>query len=395
MADAYLSPQARRRAALSQALLSGAMTAPQGGMVGRYYVGEGIGSGMTRIGQALLADRMGHSADAAESEYRAGEQAKRQEAMTALVDSITKPREEVLENYTGDLSGLSRTQMRQPTSQEIGAALLKYQGDTGQEIDKNMLSLLAPTAAGARDDALGVLLRKGNNVFQTTKRGDLINLGEGFDAPTRVLDLGGELVITPTSGAPKPIAKFGKGLKPEDTPQAAADKAGAQAAAEAEARAKADRDAAKTDAVKSAVEVGQILDQVDSLLGKGTGSTVGTVIAGIRKKTNNANAQDVADQQLQVLSANLLGEFARSKILGPNPSEGDRKVYEQMAGQIGDTTLDQKVRRAAVKAIRDMAQTRAGNAPKQSTGPAAGQIVDGYRFKGGNPNDQNNWEPAK
>jgi len=45
-----------------------------------------------------------------------------------------------------------------------------------------------------------------------------------------------------------------------------------------------------------------------------------------------------------------------------------------------------------------------GNVPKKTTSetssktttaaPKAGDIVDGYRFKGGDPNDQKNWEPA-
>ena len=30
----------------------------------------------------------------------------------------------------------------------------------------------------------------------------------------------------------------------------------------------------------------------------------------------------------------------------------------------------------------------------QGGGPQPGQVVNGYRFKGGNPNDQNSWEPV-
>lgn len=31
--------------------------------------------------------------------------------------------------------------------------------------------------------------------------------------------------------------------------------------------------------------------------------------------------------------------------------------------------------------------------PPRSTGPQVGQMINGYRFKGGNPNDRNSWEP--
>lgn len=33
--------------------------------------------------------------------------------------------------------------------------------------------------------------------------------------------------------------------------------------------------------------------------------------------------------------------------------------------------------------------------PGQVAGPKAGDVEDGYRFKGGNPADQNNWEPVQ
>lgn len=32
--------------------------------------------------------------------------------------------------------------------------------------------------------------------------------------------------------------------------------------------------------------------------------------------------------------------------------------------------------------------------PSSSSGPQIGQVFNGYRFKGGNPNDRNSWEPA-
>ncbi len=35
------------------------------------------------------------------------------------------------------------------------------------------------------------------------------------------------------------------------------------------------------------------------------------------------------------------------------------------------------------------------NAPANTSGPSIGTVEDGYRFKGGNPQDPNNWEPAQ
>ena len=37
-------------------------------------------------------------------------------------------------------------------------------------------------------------------------------------------------------------------------------------------------------------------------------------------------------------------------------------------------------------------QSTAPAAPAEQAGPQAGQVYDGFRFKGGNPNDPNAWE---
>src|SRR5574343_134962 len=140
MADTYASRDARRRAAMAEALMGSAMTAPQGGMVGRYYVGEGIGSGLTRIGQALLASRIGKRADDTEAEYQAGQKAARAKSMEDLVSTISTPVTDVRETADGG----GPMPMRKPSNQEIGAALLKYQNETGMEVPKDLVGLLAP-----------------------------------------------------------------------------------------------------------------------------------------------------------------------------------------------------------------------------------------------------------
>lgn len=359
MADTYASRDARRRAAMAEALLSNSMTAPQGGMVGRYYVGEGIGGGLARIGQALMANRIGGKADEAEAEYQAGQRAARAKSMNDLVSTISTPVTDVRE--TAD--GVGPMPMRKPSNQEIGAALLKYQNDTGSEIPKDIIGLMAP-GAGGNDTAFGSTLRKDGRTFQLTKSGQLIDLGEGFDEPTRVLDLGGQLVVTPTSGVPKPVATFSKGVSPDKVydVNAAPDKAAAVAAAEAEARAKAERDQVARDAEKAQSDINAILGEAEGLIGKGTGSAFGALMSDLRVKTNSANEKDAVNARLKVLSGNLLGEFAKSKILGTNPTDPDRKMYEEMAGKIGDPTLDPSVRFAALDQVRKMAAARAASA---------------------------------
>lgn len=46
--------------------------------------------------------------------------------------------------------------------------------------------------------------------------------------------------------------------------------------------------------------------------------------------------------------------------------------------------------------IRERDRLQLGGQPGQSSGmPAPGDVVDGYRFKGGNPSDANNWEEVR
>lgn len=45
--------------------------------------------------------------------------------------------------------------------------------------------------------------------------------------------------------------------------------------------------------------------------------------------------------------------------------------------------------------VRVLVQPNDGSHPMgPASGPQPGQVVNGYRFKGGNPNDRNSWEPA-
>ena len=302
-----VTSKADRTRALAQALMQGAVTPPQGQMIGRYYVGEGVGSGLTRIGQALLANRMYGKADDADKELAAQKAGKAQAAYDSLVRSVGQ---QDADGVPVDGVGPVIPHKRNATQQEIGAALLKYQQDTGIQPDKNVVGLLAPGADGSNDKAFGNTLRRNGHTFQLTKTGELIDLGEGFDEPTRALDVGGAFVIQPTLGAPRTIGTVDKGVSPDA--KFKVDTAPAVAGAEAAARAAAGRDQENIGKVQEIQAPLNIVDRMAKLASDGAytgslgdkavmyGKTKG--IGKTDKKYDNSKAIDQLQTDLLMMS---------------------------------------------------------------------------------------------
>lgn len=82
------------------------------------------------------------------------------------------------------------------------------------------------------------------------------------------------------------------------------------------------------------------------------------------------------------------------------PQEARQRLLENYADnwEKMDFMEKKELQSKGIKTYEDYVKYRdrvAGVAPSQSTGsggPAVGTIMDGYRFKGGNPADKNNWE---
>lgn len=164
------------------------------------------------------------------------------------------------------------------------------------------------------------------------------------------------------------------------------------------------KETAKADAARSAdvikkigdeKEVGRILDMAVPLLDEATESLAGAAVdaAGRVVGVSTKGAQSAA--RLKALEGALIMKMPRME--GPQ-SNMDQMLYRQMAAQIGDATVPAEVRKAAVETLRGLNQRYSGAQQSQQPaqqGPSAGQVEDGYRFKGGNPADPNNWEPAR
>lgn len=83
-----------------------------------------------------------------------------------------------------------------------------------------------------------------------------------------------------------------------------------------------------------------------------------------------------------------LGGDGKPVISFPNNPEA-HAFYVKRVSELSDQKVRQAVKRKAL--TKDYLPEETPTAPKQAM-PKEGDVVDGYRFKGGNPADKNNWE---
>lgn len=149
--------------------------------------------------------------------------------------------------------------------------------------------------------------------------------------------------------------------------------------------------------VKDANDVLGILDQAEPLLKDATNSYLGVGADLAARSIGLSTAGAKASAKLKVLQGALVSKMP--KMSGPQ-SDKDVQLYREMAGQIGDATIPAEQRLAAIQEVRALNEKYAGQAsaaPSQRQQPARrsvlkGQVIDGYRFKGGDPAQQSNWE---
>jgi hypothetical protein len=152
---------------------------------------------------------------------------------------------------------------------------------------------------------------------------------------------------------------------------------------------------------QDASDVLALLDQATPLIDKATSSYGGAGVDQAARVFGISTQGSQAASQLKALEGMLVSKMP--KMSGPQ-SDKDVLLYKQMAGQIGDPTVPKENKVAAMETIREINQrylNQAGGAqlrPQQQAAKPApksvlkGQVMDGYRFKGGNPADPNAWE---
>jgi len=137
-------------------------------------------------------------------------------------------------------------------------------------------------------------------------------------------------------------------LGPDGKPVQAKPAAGA-AAASSGARTKDAQDALAT--------IGMAEKLINQATGSGIGSAIDAAAAFVGKSTPGAQA----GAKLKALEGDLVAKMP--KMSGPQ-SDKDVLLYRQMAGQIGDPTVPNETKRAALETIRQMQERYAGVQPE-------------------------------
>jgi hypothetical protein len=127
-------------------------------------------------------------------------------------------------------------------------------------------------------------------------------------------------------------------------------------------------------------DVLSLLDEVDALLPKSTGSTLGAAADWTAGAFGHATEGAKTVAQLKMIQGALVAKMP--KMTGPQ-SDKDVLLYREMAGQVGDSSLPVETRQAAASMLRKLNEKYAGmqegdslNAPKRGGG-ATGSWGDG------------------
>lgn len=109
--------------------------------------------------------------------------------------------------------------------------------------------------------------------------------------------------------------------------------------------------------VGDAKDVLGLLDEVDKLIPKATGSLAGAGVDQAARFFGASTSGAEATAQLKTLQGALIGKMP--KMSGPQ-SDKDVQLYREMAGQVADPTIPRSTRQAAADTIRSLNEKYAG-----------------------------------
>lgn len=146
---------------------------------------------------------------------------------------------------------------------------------------------------------------------------------------------------------------------------------------------------AKVDDASDALSV---INQAEALIGKATGSGIGSLVDRAQNVFGGTNEGAKAAAQLQALEGVLVSKMP--KMSGPQ-SDKDVALYRQMAANIGDPKIPAAQKQAALDTVREIQERYAGvpkDASRPPVAPKPGATDGGYVYIGGDPASPSSWK---
>jgi hypothetical protein len=146
------------------------------------------------------------------------------------------------------------------------------------------------------------------------------------------------------------------------------------------------------------------IESINDLIDKSMSSGLEARVKGITSgEFGKQDESFTATAELQPIQAQIKG-LAKSLVGAGAISDYEQKMMEGAAGAIADPRTPTEARKAALRVVYDINQKAIAKYPdllqrleqsKTASGPTIGTVQDGYRFKGGDPAQANNWEKVQ
>ena len=146
------------------------------------------------------------------------------------------------------------------------------------------------------------------------------------------------------------------------------------------------------------------IEQINALIDKSMSSGLESRVKGITSgELGRQDESFTATAELQPIQSQIKN-LAKSMVGAGAISDYEQKMMESAAGAISDPRTPTEARKAALRVVYDINQKAIAKYPdllqrlersKTASGPAVGTIDSGYRFKGGDPAQANNWEKVQ
>ena len=208
-----------------------------------------------------------------------------------------------------------------------------------------------------------------------------------------------EFINVPTrSGAPRTVSKARAAMGGDFVGQAPAEKIYQEGLASTAVAQRAETQR------KAAAAAGQLrtLDNMERLLPdviSGFGADARYQVArGLAAAGNEGAKREVAATETFMSEARaLVADIIKS--FGSNPTEGERNYAERMAGadaKLSKEAVQEGIRLRRERLARDL-QAAGQEAPQaqRRAPPAVGTVVNGYQYRGGDPNSPSSWSRAR